>query len=766
MNNKNVTKSIEKLELLKQQNFVKDNNSYMNNIEVIIERLCDKNFKLAVVGEFSSGKSTFLNALISKDLLSHGMLETTATITEIENTVSKQEVFDVYYNDGNVKKDLPYNKLPEFTTVQSDGVKVAEEIERVIVKNNVMDSKSPISFVDTPGLNGVADHHREKTINEIQTAHACIYMLSIRGIGQSDKDFINYLCQYQKNFIFVQNFIDELNDIENETCESKVKEQKGILKKIFEEENNSDINFDVIGISAKQALVSRDNGIKTYNKEEVDDAKRKKLYEDSNFKVLLDGFYSLIESNIKNNTKEKDSLSVAIQSVEFILDNLQSNNKLLEEQWSLSPEARKKANYGSILENIDADTEKNIDKLSNFIDSEIISSNRILKKVSDEEVDKSVLHLENRIKSLTSINQYESFANNIDNTLRQKFYDINAQCENIANERLKNIMSDASLRISEYSGQSLTSSELPKFVKKSINQDSTAVDISIQNEINRLKKGLESAKKITSSSNSQISRLNQEKNNQNSLMQQQKQNIRQKENEKQQQINRLGSRPQAEEKSHIVERKESRAQNKKGLGKLFGKAVDFLAGEKIVRETKYYTDDSNVREWEKRRSNINSEYENELQRLQNQEKAYKRKKDEIEYEIQNIKDDASDAESKLRRYESQIKAKEKEIQAQKEYAKAEYLKKAKNQLINQISDYSDKMKELSYNDTKHYLSENKPIIKSEVIGLFKSSMKERKKMLERLISDENGEDNLKASKIEVETIAKIKKDLEDILCQM
>lgn len=41
----------------------------------MLERLKTNTFRLAVVGEFSSGKSTFLNAIIGKDILKHGVQE-------------------------------------------------------------------------------------------------------------------------------------------------------------------------------------------------------------------------------------------------------------------------------------------------------------------------------------------------------------------------------------------------------------------------------------------------------------------------------------------------------------------------------------------------------------------------------------------------------------------------------------------------------------------------------------------------------------------
>ena len=53
------------------------------NLDTVKKRYADPNLYLAVIGEFSSGKSTFINALLRDDLLKTSSLVTTATATTI-----------------------------------------------------------------------------------------------------------------------------------------------------------------------------------------------------------------------------------------------------------------------------------------------------------------------------------------------------------------------------------------------------------------------------------------------------------------------------------------------------------------------------------------------------------------------------------------------------------------------------------------------------------------------------------------------------------
>lgn len=57
------------LEELISDDYISNNEFFLSDFQRLINRLKDTTFKLVVVGEFSSGKSTFLNALIGKEVL-------------------------------------------------------------------------------------------------------------------------------------------------------------------------------------------------------------------------------------------------------------------------------------------------------------------------------------------------------------------------------------------------------------------------------------------------------------------------------------------------------------------------------------------------------------------------------------------------------------------------------------------------------------------------------------------------------------------------
>ena len=75
----------QKLDLLKSYSVIYDGANIKDTIDTLEGRIDQNEFKIAVVGEFSAGKSTFINAIVGKDLLKHATLETTAALTYIHN---------------------------------------------------------------------------------------------------------------------------------------------------------------------------------------------------------------------------------------------------------------------------------------------------------------------------------------------------------------------------------------------------------------------------------------------------------------------------------------------------------------------------------------------------------------------------------------------------------------------------------------------------------------------------------------------------------
>lgn len=238
---------------------------YQRNVE-------DGLFSIVLVGEFSAGKSTFLNALMHKRILPSFTSETTATVNFLRHTsqAPNHEVGIVYYNDNRqeVVPELTLQALERVVSTRgdTDGEKIATSVDHVDLFLDSSLLQDGVMLVDSPGLNGVADHHREITERQIKASHASIFMFSARQPGsRTDFEYLRSLKSQSGNIFLVLNMIDVINP-EQETVEDVVNKLRENYRKQFPEEKTLP---EIWPVSAESALVARDSSIQKYKNVEI-----------------------------------------------------------------------------------------------------------------------------------------------------------------------------------------------------------------------------------------------------------------------------------------------------------------------------------------------------------------------------------------------------------------------------------------------------------------------------------------------------------------
>ena len=138
----------------------------------------DELFLLVVVGEFNSGKSTFLNALLGNPVLAEGVTPTTAKIHRIV-----------------------YGESPS-RSVGADGVEtVAEPLPFL----------RQVHFVDTPGTNALDREHEALTQDFIPRADLVLFVTSAdRPFSESERAFLAEIREWGKKIVLVVNKLDFL----------------------------------------------------------------------------------------------------------------------------------------------------------------------------------------------------------------------------------------------------------------------------------------------------------------------------------------------------------------------------------------------------------------------------------------------------------------------------------------------------------------------------------------------------------------------------
>lgn len=178
----------------------------------------DKKLNISVIGEFSTGKSSFINALIGYELLAVNVIQgTTVAITIIEY----DEMFSITTTDfsGQQKKELFDNidqlrhQLHIYTTDPAYGKQI-NYVTVTLPSNNL---KNGFRIIDTPGTNSLELWHEDVThraINDLSDL-SIILTDATAAMPISLISFVeNTLGNAVKNCAFVANKIDRISERE------------------------------------------------------------------------------------------------------------------------------------------------------------------------------------------------------------------------------------------------------------------------------------------------------------------------------------------------------------------------------------------------------------------------------------------------------------------------------------------------------------------------------------------------------------------------
>ncbi|HEY5426490.1 MAG TPA: dynamin family protein, partial [Candidatus Tumulicola sp.] len=192
-------------------------------------------FVLAVVGEFSSGKSFLLNALLEKfryeeiggtrqvvGLLATDINPSTATITELE--YGPQDEAAARYEDGRVER-IPLDALNRFVAVGRDAAGALHDASkkerdapvRVTVKANSPFLERGFLVADTPGLASINPAHRRATLRFLPTADAVLYLIDTQQpFTEGDASFLGIVREHIDSIFIVQTKIDVWRQLQND----------------------------------------------------------------------------------------------------------------------------------------------------------------------------------------------------------------------------------------------------------------------------------------------------------------------------------------------------------------------------------------------------------------------------------------------------------------------------------------------------------------------------------------------------------------------
>jgi GTPase SAR1 family protein len=188
----------------------------------------DAPFRLAVVGEFSRGKSSLINALLSRELLTsdhrpntaaqtilkHGQPErfmvTFLPITErpAETRLSANLKTDIasFTSDSSIDSEQDEEAQNSYETLlKGERKSLSEEIEKVEIwfESDLL-RQMEIEIIDTPGLGAVFKTHEQVTLKVMHDVDAIIFTVQIDpGVDGREVAFLRLIREHVSKIFFV-----------------------------------------------------------------------------------------------------------------------------------------------------------------------------------------------------------------------------------------------------------------------------------------------------------------------------------------------------------------------------------------------------------------------------------------------------------------------------------------------------------------------------------------------------------------------------------
>ena len=133
---------------------------FRSTLSMILDRLEDNSFEIAIFGRVSSGKSSLLNAMLGIDVLPVGVTPITAVPTRL--LYGETPVVHVWFANR-TPEEFDIAHLPEFVAEQLNRGN-EKHVTRIVVQLPSPRLREGIAFVDTPGLGSLATRGAAETL--------------------------------------------------------------------------------------------------------------------------------------------------------------------------------------------------------------------------------------------------------------------------------------------------------------------------------------------------------------------------------------------------------------------------------------------------------------------------------------------------------------------------------------------------------------------------------------------------------------------------
>lgn len=194
-----------------------DRESVREQARDVFARIAEDRFNLLVVGRFSRGKSSLMNAVLGMDRLPTGVMPVTSVITSVE--YANPETLHIEFQGNRLGFEVPMQDLTEYTTERGNpGNRREVQVARVGLTAEIL--RRGFFFVDSPGLGSAISQNTRTTEAFLPEADALVMVSGYDGpLSDDEVRVLQLLSRSRLRLFFVLNKQDTVSASERqEVC--------------------------------------------------------------------------------------------------------------------------------------------------------------------------------------------------------------------------------------------------------------------------------------------------------------------------------------------------------------------------------------------------------------------------------------------------------------------------------------------------------------------------------------------------------------------
>lgn len=303
------------LERISEIDAMMENHPFSEVITSLEDMVYSNKFKIALIGEFSAGKSTFINALLGEELLYYANNESTGAVTTIQSDIHAHvQVYgknNVLLDEFSLENDEDRERLKFYLNIRSE--RCAEDVNIFYPMEGV---DKDVIFFDTPGIEEMSRGQLELTKRVLEQANAVLFLIKKEGFTEPALKVITGQHELlgemrTENIFVVMTHIGEVHD--DRTADASQREVERLVKDAENTlEQNGISGIRIYPVDSKEYLWGCNDQLYDKEKYTRDEAVKGKLLSQADYRdrSQFDSFrrelYKFFQKDNRNANLEKD----------------------------------------------------------------------------------------------------------------------------------------------------------------------------------------------------------------------------------------------------------------------------------------------------------------------------------------------------------------------------------------------------------------------------------------------------------------------------